>query len=65
MTSFPNANQTNVALNVWWYKNNSYTPQDCTMTAEEATLDQFQFADSVEKYGQSGDIDEAEPKSYE
>ena len=68
MTSFPNSNETNVALNVWWYKNNSYTPQDCTITAEEATLDRFTFLDQGDiGYGKSdGGDDQSEGKqSYE
>lgn len=66
MTSFPNANETNVALNVWWYKNDSYTPQDCTMTAEQATLDLFKFNDQEENiYGKSDDSGETDAKPYE
>jgi len=64
VTSFPNANETNVALNVWWYKNNSYTPQDCTISAEEATLDRFRFQDQGDiGYGKSdGGDDQSEEK---
>ena len=66
MTSYPNANETNVALNVWWYYNNSYTPQDCTIAAEDATLDKFKFQDQDEiAYGKSSQSDAAEGKPYE
>eukprot|EP00112_Aurelia_sp_Birch-Aquarium-sp1_P014591 Seg3163.3 transcript_id=Seg3163.3/GoldUCD/mRNA.D3Y31 product="Lysine-specific demethylase JMJ30" protein_id=Seg3163.3/GoldUCD/D3Y31 len=55
VTSFANENKTNMAVNVWWYKNNSYSPEDCTMSPSEATLDKFKFGDATEKaYGNAG-----------
>ena len=60
MTSYPNENKTNVALNVWWYANKSHSPQDCTLTAEEATLDRFHFNDQ-NKTGDQNDQNEGRP----
>ena len=52
-----------MAVNVWWYRNNSYWPENCTMSPNEATLDKFKFGDAGEKaYGEAGgDGDSQEP----
>ena len=50
-----------MAVNVWWYKNNSYWPENCTMSPSEATLDKFKFGDAGEKaYGEAGGDDDSQ-----
>ena len=67
MTSYANENMTNMALNVWWYNNNTFHPKDCTLTPEEATLDKFKFQDQNEKYDgpSSEEGEENTEKPYE
>ncbi len=55
MNSFPNENKTNMAVNVWWHRNDSYVPNGCGMKAEEATLDKFKFLDSDAQESEGGE----------
>ncbi len=48
-------------MNVWWYGNDSFTPEDCTLKAEEATLDKFTWNDAEEKYGDGEGDSAADP----
>eukprot|EP00794_Sanderia_malayensis_P000548 gene548-1205_t len=59
VNSFPNENQTNTAVNVWWIYNTSFVPKDCNMKAEEATLDKFKFQDVDQPYGGEDGEEEA------
>lgn len=58
VNSFPNENNTNIAVNVWWHYNDSYKPKDCNMKPEEATLDKFTFGDAVAEAYSGGDGNE-------